>query len=58
MFWFTHWQNVFLKMVLKTAALKICRKYPIKEATVCRDDIFLNWVLHQIYFLGIYEITT
>ena len=59
-FWFTHWQNVLLKTVLKAAVFwkfcKICKKisiteFTVKEVTVCTVATFLNEVLGQIFFL-------
>ena len=53
-----------LEDVLRTVVLKTgntLRKRSVKEFTakediVCRVPIFLNIVLHQIYFSGIYKI--
>ena len=54
-----------LEHVLTTPSLwalcNICRKismmeFNVKEVAVCRAAIFSNEVLHQIYFLGIYQI--
>ena len=63
MFWFTHWHNVFLGIVLKTVALKLCSifrkisttEFTVLEVTVCRVTIFLNEAVCQIYFLGVHE---
>ena len=53
----THWQNVFLKMVLKIVVFwkfcKTCRnismtKFTVKEDTVFRAVTFLNEALHQM----------
>ena len=52
-------EDVFKTAVLKT--LQYLQKISATESTVnyvavCRAAIFLNEVLRQIYFLGIYEI--
>ena len=53
-----------LEDVLRTAVLKTgdtfrkrsVTEFTAKEDTICRVPIFLNIVLHQIYFSGIYKI--
>ena len=57
MFWFTHWENVYLKMISKTAVFwTFCKTYrnksimefTVTEVTVFRVATFLNEVLCQI----------
>ena len=55
-FWFTHWQNVFLKMVLKTTILKtfnVCRKLLVMEFTV--KGVTVCYGLLSSSYLGILD---
>ena len=64
MFWFTHWQNVFLKMVLKAAAFwkfyKGCRNismsFLLRKLQYVESPYF--WTKHSAKYniLGIYKI--
>ena len=40
----------------KHAVFKRTSEFTVREVTVCRVAIFLKEVIHQIYYLGIYEI--
>ena len=63
--WLTHWQNVFLKLVLKTALVskfwkfcKTCRntsmtEFTVKEVTVFRVATFWMKCSAKYNFLGI-----